>query len=386
MLRFFKMLRFLSLAVLALTIMTLIIIPNQTAFHEEDESNFKGIILAQHNSNHSKLTLKDNLPDVGTIAIHPYSADYLMTGFAIPHESITRVSNFSQTGIVSGTSSGGKSKRVPYLWLTFVMIKLGFTGISLMGTYYSCQNWSQGGAQWYDKAGCVVGAVSSTVVIGTTSLQGVVNHAGITEANHPWLTNINQAWNGKKRSITPDSYMGNLTELTVAFANVTGLSTATLIKNNMDIALNDQTGYPIHIVLTPGGQLLHISVMHIDQKSWTFRAADPSIFNTTLTKKSKDFNMENFSHGGIEASMDYEKPEHAQLSPQYDWTQITDQVSCYLGDMSGNAYQYQVFDNNHGETEGTIRAFSDEPFDQFTIDLSYLSWPVCAPRPECKVS
>ncbi|QLQ78032.1 hypothetical protein HG537_0A02790 [Torulaspora globosa] len=311
-----------------------------------------------------------------------------MTGFAIPHESITKVSNFGQTGTISGTSSGGKSKRVAYLWWTFFLIKSGLIGVGVKGTFYNCQSWSQGEAKWYEKSVCVIGAVSSTVVIGTSALQGVVSYAEIREANHPWLTNINQAWNSKKRSITTDSYMGNLTELTAAFANVTGLPTATLIKSNMDIALNDQTGYPIHIVLTPGGQLFHISLMHIDQKSWTFRAADPSIYNTTLTKKSKDFNMENFSQRGIEAIMDYEKPEHAQLSPQYDWIQITDQISCYLGGMSGNAYQYQLLDNNHGETlsAGTIRAFSDEPFDQFTIDPNYVSWPVWPPQPECKVS
>lgn len=380
-----KMLAFLSLMMLGLTVIKLIAIPNQTAFHEESDSNFREIILDLPNL--SQFTLKGDLPTADSIVIHPYSSDYLMTGFVIPHDSMSKVSQFRQTGTVSGTLSGGKLKRAVTV-ASFVAFKLALNGAALIGTFYSCKGWSEEGTQWYDPPMCVVTAVTATLAIGTSSIQVGVYAKLITEANHPWLMKINQALNRKKRSMTTDGYMGNLTELTVAFASLTGLPTATLIRSNMDIALNDQTGYPIHVVLTPDGQLLHVSLMRVSQESWTFRVVDPSIYNTTLTKKSKDFNMENFSQEGIEARVDYEKAEQAQMSPQYAWTHMTDQVRCYLGDMSGNAYQYQVFDNDHGETlsAGTIRAFSDESFGQFTIAPSYVNWPMWPRRPECEVS
>lgn len=340
--------------------------------------------MSKYGANVSGLTKRDALPDVSSILNHPYDGSYLMTGFVIPDTS-----NMTAPAVdPKNLSNSDKSKRVVWLWWTFAAIKLAFTGLGLLGTVYSCNNCSQGGSQWYDKVGCVVGVVSITVLIGATGrkygLEYEIIRQQVPQA-HPWLTNINDAWNAK-RSITAESYMGNLTMVTSAFANITGMPTATLVRSDMNIAENDQTGYPIHVVLTPDDRWMHISAMAINSTGWTFRMTDPAMYNTSLVKKSEDFNMENFSSGGIEASIDYEEPEHAQLSSQYDWTQMTDQVSCYLGDMSGNAYQYQVFDNNHHETmsAGVIRAFSDEPFDQFTLDPSYVSWPVDV-REECNI-
>lgn len=324
---------------------------------------------------------RDTLPSVDTIVDHPYGDGYMMSGFAMPGSQKLNPLNASSSDVTDEVLA----KRIMWLWWTFAAVKLAFTGIGLIDTFYICRNWSQGGAQWYDKAGCVVGAVSTAVLIGATGVNYGIKYEVIRQEAHPWLTNINQAWNGK-RSVTVESYIGNLTKLTEAFANITGMPTATLIRDDMSIALNDQSGYPIHIVLTPEERLFHVSGMTSNSSQWSFRMIDPTVYNTSVVKRSEDFNMENFSNGGIEVSVDYESPEHSQLSSQYDWHQMTDEVSCYLGDMSGNTYQYQIYDNNHKETlsAGVLRAFSDEPFDEFTLAPSYVSWPV-QEKSECRV-
>lgn len=95
------------------------------------------------------LTKRDALPDVSSLLNHnhPHDDSYLMTGFVIPETS-----NMTAPAVdPKNLSNSDKSKRVVWLLWTFTAIKLAFTGIGLLGTVYSYQNWSQGSSQWYDK-------------------------------------------------------------------------------------------------------------------------------------------------------------------------------------------------------------------------------------------
>lgn len=380
-----KILGVIAIALIALVIFSFAGVWYQGKYHEEEEAQLRDIIKNLYGNR--TLDRRDDIPDVNVIMPHPYSEDYMMTGFAIPDTQIIVSSNQTVDQDDLDASSTTTVKRIAWLWWTFAAIKLAFTGVGIMGITYSCLNWSQGHAQWWDKVGCVVGAVATVVGIGATGARYGLEYDVIRRSNHPWLSNIEQAWNSKRDTNAPAYYMGNLTQLTAAFANVTGMPTATLVKDDLNIALNDQTGWPIHIVMNEYKQLMHVSVMKLNSTGWTFRTIDPAIYNTNVFKRSEDFNMENFSNGGIEASVDYESPSHSTLSMQYDWQQLTDQVACTFGDMSGNAYQYQIFDNNHDDTltAGVIRAFTDEPFDEFTLAPNYVHWPV-PDQPQCHVS
>lgn len=326
-----------------------------------------------------KIKRDSNINEKATLDFHPLNSNYYMTSFIKPvyKSDVTTTLAPTVSSSLVPTITDPLQKRIVYLWWFLSMVKLGLSGVSLYGTVKSCQNWSAGDAGTADKVGCVVGAVSTAIGIGATVSNHALEYDVIRRADHPWLNNINQAWNARDKSAT-DDYMEYISNITSAFAALTGYPSATVLHHNMSVVLNDQTGYPLHAIQSPDGNIYHVSVMDINDQWWTHRLISPESSSQTLTKRDEDFNMENFSSGGIEVSSQYGESAAAVLSMQNDWGQLVHETSCGLGDMKSNTYQYQMFDNNHEGTltAGIVRAFSDEPFDQNSLNPNSVSWPV----------
>ncbi|CCE65371.1 hypothetical protein TPHA_0L00110 [Tetrapisispora phaffii CBS 4417] len=212
------------------------------------------------------------------------------------------------------------------------------------------------------------------------------NYEYINSADRAWLSSINDAWRKRDTELAAE-YLLNVQNITAAMAQLSGLPTLTVLQSNLSVVRNDQTGYPVHYVLRPDGVAHRMSAMSFSSSRWYARFCHAEQGSSNFSKRDESYNMENFSSGGIEASGDYVDVANGVLSMQYDWGQLVHQVSCYLGDESGNAYQYQIYNNNAKDTmtSGRFRGFDNEPFDQesLTPDEQYL--PI-QPWSQCEVS
>lgn len=323
------------------------------------------------------------LPLDTVLGNHKVTGNHFTTGWAYPKNES---SSESLPAIQTTTTLAPYTKRIVYLWWIFAAVKLALAGFSLYGTTSACINWSHGDAGYEDKMGCVTGCVATAVGTMATVNKAAFDYDVINRADHTWLASINDAWQKRDSGLAAE-YLTGVHQMSEAMAELSGFPTLTVLHSNLSMVKNDQTGYPVHFLMRPDGLTHRMSAMLFTNSTWFARFIHTESNSTNYEKRDESYNMENFSNGGIEASGDYVDIGNGVLSMQYDWGQLVHEVSCYLGDESGNAYQYQIYNNNAEDTmtSGRFRGFDNEPFDQdsLTPDPQYI--PV-EPWPQCEVS
>lgn len=230
-----------------------------------------------------------------------------------------------------------------YIWFAVkLIVKVSLAGYSLYATVRDCKDWSKGGTS--GKVDCVVGAVSTVV-----SFAGIGNQVSeyINLGNH-MATSTNGVPSKRDKL-----YEGDLGLKTASIlAGNTPFSVAVLYREDGTWARNDQTGWPIYLLQNDKGSIYHFSTMKANETHHIFRIATAHA-NIDSPKRDEQFNLENFSEGGIESGMQkVENTNAAVINTGGDYGTIDHQVSCQI-DMNAHAYEYIMWDYNHNTAMGT---------------------------------
>lgn len=287
----------------------------------------------------------------------PYYDAYLTTQFVGGNKTVTAT-----------YTDDGLHERNPYAWLALGIWRLFVSGYNFGSLIRSCRDWSSGG-EWA-KADCVIGAVDTGVALAATGYGGYTTYATIGTA---------LAQNGvhipgfKKRGNGEDLIEHNINVLTTmasALVDGTGHEAAGLLHANGSIATNDQTGYPIMVLRGPTGLIHHMSTMQINDTHHTYRIATSHEVSHSA-KRNEQFNLENFSEGGIEFG-DYrqESQDTATISTDSDYGMLDHQLSCQMS-MDAHAYQYVMWDNNHDTSlcSGWFHAYQYDPYYEADVEI-----------------
>lgn len=201
------------------------------------------------------------------------------------------MSDSQSSNSTSQAITTGYNKRNPYVWFAIAVIKLFVKGYSLKSTISACNDWSTGGSS--GKWGCVVGAVDTGVSLGVFAYVATNNY--ITIGNR-------LAQNGLHIPGISKRDLGYEYDLLNAAAKslMTGTphSAAALLHANGSFVAHDQTGHPVFVIKNSFGVDYHMSTMKGNETHHIFRIAT-SQGNYSSKKRDEQFNLENFSQGGI---------------------------------------------------------------------------------------
>ena len=102
--------------------------------------------------------------------------------------------------------------------------------------------------------------------------------------------------------------------------------------------------------------------------------------SNNVTKRDEQFNEQDFTSGGIEAGFNYnQERDGGYLSTANDYGQMDHEVSCNFNGLGYNGLEFQLYDNNHGDTiaAGNIRACQSGAFDTNELtDITNLPLPI----------
>lgn len=231
-----------------------------------------------------------------------------------------------------------------YIWFTVKMIiDFGLSGYSLYATVRDCRDWSKGDSS--GKKDCVMGAIATAVSFAGIGGQ-IYNNYDKLRAGLASLT-----------SRVPSKRDGNFgTDYALEGAKIlaggSAFDVAALYRADGSWAQNDQTGWPIYLLRNEAGDIYHFSTMNVNETHHVYRIATShsKIYNA---KRDEQFNLENFSEGGIESGMEKKKSSSsAAINTSGDYGTLGHQVSCQV-DMNAHAYQYILWDYNHNTDMGS---------------------------------
>jgi hypothetical protein len=273
----------------------------------------------------------------------------------------------------------------PYLWWTLGVAKLGETGWAMYSLISDCQAWA-GSDQTEDshKIGCVYGAVSTLITIGGASLPVYAQGAQIAQQ----LKKFYPSW--RKRSERGDSGTINSTllEYQTFMVNISQSPMALMFDESANLITFNDTGLPIMFGINGKGDGMLVTYQpNPDNVSEATAIYGFVPSPSGLHKRSTFYDEENFLRGGLEVAYAYnQNSDGGWLSEHNDYGQMDHEVSCLFDDLSGNAYAWQIYDNNHHGTiaGGAIRAFKYE-----TYGGQYLSSAIrggIARLPRCEVA
>nr|ATN38271.1 K45 killer preprotoxin [Saccharomyces paradoxus L-A virus M45 satellite] len=286
-----------------------------------------------------------------------YQSNYLITSFVGKLGNSTELSN----------TEVGFAKR-GYVWFAIGLWRLFVAGYNLGSLARTCRDWSSGGA--WGKSDCVVGAVDTGVTLGIT---GTSTYNTYVEIGTSLVQSGLHLPGFKKRDEDVqdvDATLEKLYTFAAALVNGTGHQAAALLHRNGSVVANDQTGYPVLVIKSPNGRLHHMSTMSINSTRHIYRLATDH-WTMQRAKRNEDFNLENFSAGGLEFG-DYrdESNSVASISTSSDYGTLDHQLSCEL-DMDAHAYQYEIWDYNHNSamSTGWFHAYQDGVYQEGDAEL-----------------
>lgn len=243
-----------------------------------------------------------------------------------------------------------------YVWYVLTAIKTARQGFAMKGLIESCRDWSKDGAS--GKADCVWGAIDTALTLGMLATSGWEAYVAIGA----WMALGGDTLPGVTKR---DNILGYWKDaehpLQSIIANSTGLPVATLQYSNGSYVLNDQTGWPVHAVWSNSGSAHLVSLMENQGSLTAIRVGG---FDTGLQKRDEQFNLENFSSGGIESYCDRWEDGIAALDVNNDFGTLDHQVSCAF-DLNSHEYEWNVHDFNNGGAigAGKIAAFQYSTYD-----------------------
>lgn len=352
---------------------TLLVASSSIAESEIVNNDLKSEDIYRHHRSSPVNTTVPNFQNVtANTTVHPYHSSYRMTQFAQPLHH--RVKNNVE-------STDQLEKR--YIWWVLAVVKLAETGWAMYQLISSCKDWSDNGASPGNTSGCLYGAVSTIITLCGCGVAVGNNYSAISD--HLWAFNYSVGW---KRDGSSKQYFSDLiSNTTVAFANMAGAPAAMVLDMNNLPIYSPGNKHPVFMVQGNDGNLHRITMYDVDFNGIAGRLAIPINSNSTLLERDEQFNLENFSQGGLEFSSDFNQKDGGVLSSQNDFGQMDHEVSCEMGDLSGNSYQYQILDNNHQGTigGGIIRTFQYDVFDSTDLNPDKYTWGL-SPNPNCEVS
>jgi hypothetical protein len=285
----------------------------------------------------------------------------------IPHPVYTNVM-MSKMIYPNTTMSSVAVKRNQYLWWGLGVVKLMDSGYAMYGLISDCRAWA--GSDEVDdsrKFGCVYGAISTLLTIGGAGYSVYAYGAQISTVLNTWYS-----YNTEHRRGEPgpggDSGITNSTLLDYQnfMVKISQSPMALMFDENANLITYNDTGLPVMFGLNSKGDGMLVTYQpnpsNISEATaiYGFVPPPPSASTSNLQKRLTFYNEENFVQGGIEAAYAFNQPsDGGWLSEHNDYPQMDHEVSCLFDDLSGNAYAWQIYDNNHGGTiaGGAIRAF-----------------------------
>lgn len=246
-----------------------------------------------------------------------------------------------------------------YLWWAVKIFGVADAGVNFKSTVNACRDWSKNGNP--GKFDCVWGSISTALALASI-VDGV--YLGYLAVGTYLAQNRNAMPHIAKRDYGIVSY--SINDLNEHLSNATGLEFATLHYENGTLLLNDQTSLPIHAVRNPYGGIHHMSFMGLKDNRTTLRIATSQ--EIISAKRDEQFNLENFSQGGIESEFYSVGASKAHLSADNDFGQLDHEVSCGV-DLNQHAFQYEIWDYNHNEamTVGWVSAFQYDSYDDMLV-------------------
>jgi hypothetical protein len=289
----------------------------------------------------------------------------------IPHPVYTNVM-MSKMIYPNTTSSVDSSQHLeqrqnpkrPYLWWTLGVAKLGETGWAMYSLISDCQSWA-GSDQTADshKIGCVYGAVSTLITIGGAGLALYAQGAQIAGQLKKFYS-----FSGK-RSEPGDSGAldSTLLEYQNFMVNISHSPMALMFDESANLITFNDTGLPLMFGINGKGDGMLVTWQpnpdNVSEATAIYGFVPPP--SGDLHKRSTFYDEENFLRGGLEVAYAYnQNSDGGWLSEHNNYGQMDHEVSCLFDDLSGNAYAWQIYDNNlHGTIAGgAIRAFQYETY------------------------
>lgn len=217
----------------------------------------------------------------------------------------------------------------------------------------SCISWSLHGVVSY--ADCMRGAIATALQVGTTNDIAIDSYKKIVKYTNDL--------NGDD-SILQEA----IRNLTLCYSNITGLPTATLLHLNGEVAINDLTNWPIHVVQAPDGTFHHISVMDITNDT-VFHRINMGPNASELNARMASFQLENFSQNGIEWSSK-RLDNTFNLNWDSNFRYMCSQIGCLFDDFSFPTYKYEIFSNQKNDSaieQGFISPYNGRTFNEADI-------------------
>lgn len=282
-----------------------------------------------------------------------YLPGYFTRGFSQPINSKNLTVN-----LVSSLEEIGPQT---YLWWAVAIWRIADRGMQLRQLYNSCRDWSQGKN---NKIDCVWGSIATAIDLGVVSsslYKGYLTLGTRLTQNALHVPGVKREYN---------DIISMAEEANSMLSDAIGRPTAMLYNSFMLPVLNDQTNMPVHIIQMPDGGLHHYSVMKANGTHNVFRLAT-SHSSQQLAKRDEQFNLENFSSGGIESGFyRHESQSVANLDTNNDFGQMDHEVSCEC-DLNDHAYQYIVWDYNHNSalSSGWFHGYQYDPYDDMQAEI-----------------
>jgi hypothetical protein len=242
--------------------------------------------------------------------------------------------------------------------------KLANTGDAIGDLASNCKSWS-GNDQVEDsrKLGCVYGAIATLITVGGADHATYATGAEIARV----LKTYHSTEQERSEPGDPQIISTTLLDYQNFIVNITQSPMALMFDKNANPITYNSTGLPVMFGINTKGDGMLVTYQpnpsNISEATaiYGFVPPPPSALNPPKTLAS--YNQKKFVQGGIEVAYAFNQPssdDGGWQSERNDYgRQMDHEVSCMFGDLAGNAYAWQIYDNNHGGTiaGGAIRAF-----------------------------
>jgi len=243
--------------------------------------------------------------------------------------------------------------------------KLANTGDAIGDLASNCKSWS-GNDQVEDsrKLGCVYGAIATLITVGGADHATYATGAEIARV----LKTYHSTEQERSEPGDPQIISTTLLDYQNFIVNITQSPMALMFDKNANPITYNNTGLPVMFGINTKGDGMLVTYQpnpsNISEATALYGFVPPP--STSDLKKRLNFhNKRNFVQSGLEVAYVFNQPSDngGWLSEHNDSNdyghELDHEVSCLFGDLAGNAYAWQIYDNNHGGTiaGGAIRAF-----------------------------
>ncbi|EDO15988.1 hypothetical protein Kpol_499p16 [Vanderwaltozyma polyspora DSM 70294] len=283
-----------------------------------------------------------------------YTGDYMISDFvSLP---ISDKLAFNYTAPIE--------TRFNYLWAAVSAWNVFQAGYSLWSTIRACRDWSTGG-----KAGqsdCVVGAATTGVTLSAAAGAAVAGYLEIGLA----LKRSGTALPGFGKRDSAQTTTDLVHQMALNLINGTDVAIAVIYDRTGQPIYNEHSGWPVFALKHESHPILHFTTLDTNGTSHNFVMTDQHPV-VNLAKRDEQFNLENFSQGGLQFH-DYQIEDNsvAHVDVYRDYGEFDHQLSCQL-DLQAHAFKYEVWDYNHNQAMvvGNCWAYQYDPYEDRMVDM-----------------